>query len=42
MDAALARVRQAVELHPAWREILERLPAEMAPAADAVRERLRS
>jgi uncharacterized Ntn-hydrolase superfamily protein len=42
MDAALARVRQAIELHPAWREVLERLPDEMAPAAGAVRERLGS
>jgi uncharacterized Ntn-hydrolase superfamily protein len=41
MDLGLARVRQAIELHPGWREILERLPAEMAPAAEAVRERLR-
>jgi uncharacterized Ntn-hydrolase superfamily protein len=42
MDTALALVRQAIERHPGWREILERLPAEMAPAADAVRERLRA
>ena len=42
MDTALALVRQAIEWHPGWREILERLPAEMAPAADAVRERLRA
>jgi uncharacterized Ntn-hydrolase superfamily protein len=41
MDLGLARVREAIELHPAWREILERLPAEMAPAAEAVRARLR-
>jgi uncharacterized Ntn-hydrolase superfamily protein len=40
MDAALARVRQAIEAHPPWREILERLPQEMAPAAAAVRARL--
>lgn len=40
MDVALARVRQAIEAHPPWREILERLPPELAPAADAVRERL--
>jgi uncharacterized Ntn-hydrolase superfamily protein len=42
MDVALARVRQAIESHPGWREILDRLPAEMAPAAGAVRERLRT
>ena len=42
MDAGLARVRQAIEVHPGWREILERLPAEMAPAGEAVRERLKT
>ncbi len=40
MDAALARVRRAIDAHPPWREILERLPQEMAPAAAAVRARL--
>ena len=40
MDAALERVRHAVDAHPGWRGILERLPPEMAPAAEAVRERL--
>lgn len=40
MEAGVARVRQAIELHPGWRKILERLPAEMAPAGEAVRERL--
>ena len=42
MEAGLARVRQAIELHPGWTEILERLPAEMAPAGEAVRERLKT
>ena len=42
MDAGLARVRQAIEVHPGWREILERLPAEMAPAGEAVRDRLKT
>jgi uncharacterized Ntn-hydrolase superfamily protein len=42
MDAGLARVRKAIELHPGWREILERLPAEMAPAGETVRERLKN
>lgn len=42
MDAGLARVRKAIELHPRWRGILERLPHEMAPAGEAVRERLKS
>ncbi len=40
MDGALVRVRSAIAAHPAWREILGRLPEEMAPAAAAVRERL--
>jgi uncharacterized Ntn-hydrolase superfamily protein len=40
MDGALRRVRQAIDAHAGWRDILERLPPEMAPAADAVRERL--
>jgi uncharacterized Ntn-hydrolase superfamily protein len=40
IETALALVSQAIEWHPGWREILERLPAEMAPAADAVRLRL--
>lgn len=40
MDTALDRVRQAIEAHPGWRQILERLPPEMAPAAESVRERL--
>lgn len=41
LDGALARVREAIDAHPAWREILERLPPEMAPAAEVVRTRLR-
>jgi uncharacterized Ntn-hydrolase superfamily protein len=40
IDVALARVRYAIEAHPPWREILERLPPEMAPAAQLVRDRL--
>lgn len=41
MDGGLARVREAIAAHPGWREILDRLPPEMAPAAEAVRQRLR-
>lgn len=40
MEGALRRVRQAIDAHAGWRDVLERLPPEMAPAADAVRERL--
>ncbi len=40
MDTGIERVRRAIEAHPGWRAILERLPPEMAPAARSVRERL--
>src|SRR3954447_15073087 len=32
-DVALARVREALDATPGWRELLPRLPAEIAPAA---------
>lgn len=41
MDGALERIRAAIAAHPGWRQILDRLPPEMAPAAEAVRQRLR-
>lgn len=34
------RVRRAIELQPGWAELLPRLTPEIAPAAEAVRERL--
>jgi uncharacterized Ntn-hydrolase superfamily protein len=40
LETALNRVRRAIELQPAWRELLARLPAEVVPAAAAVRARL--
>ena len=40
LDAGVAKVQEAVALQPAWRELLARLPAELAPAAPAVRARL--
>jgi uncharacterized Ntn-hydrolase superfamily protein len=40
LDAALGHVRAAIEVHPGWRELLWRLPAEVAPAAGAIAERL--
>jgi uncharacterized Ntn-hydrolase superfamily protein len=40
LDAAVADVRAAIAAHPRWRELLERLPPEVAPAAAAVRARL--
>ncbi len=36
MDAALAHVRAAIEVHPGWLELLRRLTPELAPAAPAV------
>jgi len=40
LDAGLAQVQAAIALHPAWRELLERLPADLAPSAGAVLARL--
>jgi uncharacterized Ntn-hydrolase superfamily protein len=40
MDAALARVRQAIAMQPGWEVLLGRLPADVAPAAQAVLARL--
>lgn len=37
MPTALARVRRAIELRPAWRDLLDRLEPDIAPAAEAVR-----
>jgi uncharacterized Ntn-hydrolase superfamily protein len=42
LDTGLARVRAAIEMHPPWRELLQRLPADLAPSAAAVAERLNS
>jgi hypothetical protein len=41
VDAGVAKVRAAIELQPNWRELLERLPPEVAPAAQEVLARLR-
>jgi uncharacterized Ntn-hydrolase superfamily protein len=40
LDAGVAKVWRAIELHPTWRELLPRLPAELAPAGPAVLARL--
>ena len=40
LDAGVAHVRAAIAMHPQWRELLERLPAEVAPSAAAVAARL--
>src|SRR5256885_1962894 len=39
-DAGLQRVRRAMEANPGWQELLPRLPADLAPAAPAVRQAL--
>ncbi len=41
LDTGVRRVRAAIEAHPPWRELLERLPPELAPSAPAVLARLR-
>ena len=40
LDTALGEVRAAIEAHPPWRELLDRLPPEWAPAASLVRSGL--
>ncbi len=41
LGTGVARVRAAIEAHPPWRELLERLPTGLAPSAQAVSMRLR-
>ena len=40
MPTALQRIDRAIELQPGWRELLDRLEPEIAPAAAPVREAL--
>ena len=40
LDAGVAKVRAAIALQPTWRELLPRLPADLAPAAGPVLARL--
>jgi uncharacterized Ntn-hydrolase superfamily protein len=42
MDAALAHLRAAMEVQPNWRELLRRLPADLAPSAPALLDRLQA
>jgi uncharacterized Ntn-hydrolase superfamily protein len=42
IDGGVEHVRAAIEMHAQWRDLLERLPAEFAPSAAAVLERLRA
>jgi uncharacterized Ntn-hydrolase superfamily protein len=41
LDSAVADVEAAIAMRPQWRELLERLPADLAPSAAAVLARLR-
>jgi uncharacterized Ntn-hydrolase superfamily protein len=40
LRGGVEQVRRAIELHPGWRDLLERLSAEIAPSAAAVRDAL--
>ena len=40
LDEGVERVRRAIELQPGWAELMPRLTLEIAPAAEAVRDRL--
>ncbi len=40
LDEGVAKVRRAIALQPTWRDLLSRLPAELAPAVPAVLARL--
>jgi uncharacterized Ntn-hydrolase superfamily protein len=40
LDGGVAKVQRAIELQPTWRELLPRLPVELAPAGPAVLARL--
>jgi uncharacterized Ntn-hydrolase superfamily protein len=40
LDAGVERVRSAIEMHSGWRDLLERLEPEIAPAAPEVRSEL--
>jgi uncharacterized Ntn-hydrolase superfamily protein len=41
LDAAVAHMQAAIAIQPSWRELLSRLPDEVAPAGAAVLARLR-
>ena len=40
LDAGVAAVRRAAEVHPGWADLLDRLTPEFAPAGEAVRRAL--
>jgi uncharacterized Ntn-hydrolase superfamily protein len=41
MEAALAHARAAIDAHPQWRELIERLPPDVAPSAEPLLAQLR-
>jgi tetratricopeptide (TPR) repeat protein len=41
VERGVRDVRAAIELQPGWRELLQRMPPEVAPSAQAVLDRLR-
>jgi hypothetical protein len=41
-ERGLAAVRRAIEIHPGWRDLLERLSPDFAPAGERVRRELDS
>jgi uncharacterized Ntn-hydrolase superfamily protein len=40
LDAGVAQVQAAIAMHPQWRELVKRLPEDVAPSAAAVAARL--
>ncbi len=42
VETGVSRVRAAIEMHPPWRELLDRIPPDVSPAAAVVAERLRA
>jgi uncharacterized Ntn-hydrolase superfamily protein len=42
LEMGVDLVRQAIEMHPGWRELLDRLPDDLAPSAPPVREALKT
>lgn len=40
LETAVRRVRGAIAMHPPWRELLDRLPPQVAPSAAVVRDAL--
>ena len=42
LERGVADVRQAIAMHPGWMQLLQRLPADVAPSAQAVLTRLQA